>query len=401
MKRSYTLLFTCFLCFLLAVSPAFASEVDSGSILPLNISDFGSENDLSGICVLSLPDSSIGTVLLGNRILQPGDILPVSSLNGMVFQPVSTEADRSASMTYLPVFENHVAPETTVVFSIRGKADQAPVAEDDALETYKNLALNGKLKVSDPEGSALTFTVIRAPRRGSVSISEDGTFIYTPKKNKVGVDSFIYTATDAAGNVSREATVTIRVIRPTDSRQYTDAQDCSFYAEWMKNTGIFTGEEVGGQLCFNPDAEVSKGQFLVMAIKALKLPVEDYDVYSAYGDVYPTWVSGFMPAVTRCGLLADLPSSAPSEIANPITGAEAAVILQNALQLPVDSTLQKVDGMQDPEEYPLRWAQDAMSAMADNGMTLTGDTLTRADAAKILYQASKLMEDAPGIARFR
>ena len=65
----------------------------------------------------------------------------------------------------------------------------------------------------------------------------DGSFIYTPKKNKVGVDSFTYTATDASGKVSREATVTIQILKPTDARQYTDTVglDCRFEAEWLKN----------------------------------------------------------------------------------------------------------------------------------------------------------------------
>lgn len=402
MKSTIRSLFVLMLCLLTAAIPVFAAEVESGSTLCFTSQDFSQEETLSGICVLSLPETDKGTMLLGNRVLQAGDILTADQLSQVTFRPVGTSADKSASLSYLPVFHNHVAPETTMVISIRGKADQAPVAEDDALETYKNLTLDGKLKVSDPENEKLTFTVTRQPRRGEVTISDDGSFTYAPKKNKVGVDSFVFTATDEAGNVSREATVTIRVLRPTDSRQYTDANDCSFYAEWMKNTGIFTGEEVGGQICFCPDAEVSRGQFLVMAVKALKLPVEDYDVYSAFAETYPGWVSGYMPAVLRCGLLNDLPSMAADEVSFPITGAEAAVILQNALQLiPPKDTLTNVDAISEAESNPLAWAQEAMETMAENGMDISGDILTRGEAAKILYQATRLAETAPGISRFR
>ena len=158
-------------------------------------------------------------------------------------------------MTYLPIFPDHVAPVSAMTLAIRGKQNQAPVAEDSAMETYKNLPNEAMLKVKDPEGQPLTFTITRQPRRGEVTIREDGSFIYAPSKNKVGVDSFTYTATDPAGNVSREATVTVNIMKPTTQQQYADTADaaCRFAAEWMKNTGIFISESIGGNSCFQPD----------------------------------------------------------------------------------------------------------------------------------------------------
>ena len=108
----------------------------------------------------------------------------------MTFMPLKTQEDLVAQVTYLPIYENRVATSATMVISIRGKEDKAPVAEDSLMETYKNLPNQGKLKVSDPEGGALVYTVTRQPRRGEVTVNADGTFLYTPKKNKVGVDSF-------------------------------------------------------------------------------------------------------------------------------------------------------------------------------------------------------------------
>ncbi|MFR8332989.1 MAG: Ig-like domain-containing protein [Oscillospiraceae bacterium] len=48
-------------------------------------------------------------------------------------------------------------------------------------------------------------------------MGEDGAFTHTPKKNKVGKDSFSFTATDEAGAVSNEATVTIEILKPLDN----------------------------------------------------------------------------------------------------------------------------------------------------------------------------------------
>ena len=70
------------------------------------------------------------------------------------------------------------------------------MAESSSFETYKNLEATGTLKAKDPEGGKLTYTVVQAPKRGEVVLGEDGAFTYTPKKNKVGTDSFSFTVTD-------------------------------------------------------------------------------------------------------------------------------------------------------------------------------------------------------------
>ena len=259
------------LCLSLLAGSVLAAEVDCDATYCFSAGDFSQET-LTGICITGLPSPETGTVMLGSRVLRSGDILAADQLSQMTFYPLRTETDAVATVTYLPIYENRVEKATTMSISIRGKEDKAPVAEDSAGETYKNLPLEGKLKVSEPEGQKITFTVTRQPKRGTVTIHDDGTFTYTPKKNKVGVDSFTYTATDAAGNTSREATVTITILKPTDATQYTDTvgQSCQFAAEWMKNTGIFIGEAVNGNRCFKPDQTVSRGEFLTMMVSAFE-----------------------------------------------------------------------------------------------------------------------------------
>ena len=70
------------------------------------------------------------------------------------------------------------------------------------IETYKNIPNDGRLTGSDPEDTNLTFQLAEEPKRGKVELQENGSFVYTPAKNKVGEDSFTFTVTDAAGNVS-------------------------------------------------------------------------------------------------------------------------------------------------------------------------------------------------------
>jgi len=362
LKRLFCILLS--LCALMGASAAAtAVEVESGTSYCFSAADFSQEENVTGICITDLPKAE-GVLYLGSRILQPGDILTADQISHMTFSPVGTETDREVAVGYLPIYKNHVAEESQMTLSILGKEDKAPVAEDDALETYKNLPLTGKLKVSDPEGKEMTYTVTRQPKRGTVEIKEDGSFTYTPKKNKVGIDSFVYTAADPAGKVSREATVTITILKPTDRMQYQDTMgnDCRFAAEWMRHTGIFSGENLADKSCFGPVQEVTRGEFVTMLVETLDIPVEEGLVYTGYTDEVPTWLQPYLAAAVRSGLTAGLENPEVFGAGEVITTAEAAVMVANGL--------------------------DLQEVFSGDGTEI----LTRAMAAKILYRTSREME---------
>lgn len=380
---------------------AVAPEVDSDAVYCFTGEEFSQEEEaVVGVCIMDLPDPATGTVLLGNRVLRPGDILTAQQLAKLTFQPLRREEDSQAAISYLPIYENRVEKEAVMTIGIRGKDDKAPVAQDFSLETYKNLPNEGKLKASDPEGQSLTFTVVRGPKRGSVEVTADGNFTYTPKKNKVGVDSFTYTATDPAGNVSRVATVTVQILKPTDARQYTDTvgESCRFEAEWMRNTGLFVGEQVGGNACFYPGKTISRQEFLAMVVKVLDIPMEDTEAVQLPENT-PQWLKPYLAAAQRSGLTANWQTSGAMD--EPITGAEAAVILQNALDLTVDTAVLEAEQTGAQEDVPT-WAAASLTVLAENGLVLSANTpMTRADVAETLYQVSQLALEAPGMAVFR
>lgn len=374
-------------CALTLAAPALAAEVDCEATYCFTPQDF-SEEELSGICITALPHAQTGTVMLGSRVLRPGDILTAQQVEQMTFSPLKTEEDQVAEMEYLAIYENRVEPAAVMTLSIRGKEDKAPVAQDSALETYKNLPGEGKLLANDPEEQTLTYTLVRAPRRGDVQLREDGSFTYTPKKNKVGVDSFTYTAADPAGNVSREATVTVQILKPTDARQYQDTvgKECRFAAEWMRNTGLFVAESVGGEDCFQPEKTVSRGEFLTMLVNLLELPVEEAAA--------PEWVQPYLDAAIRSGLVSGWQAES-FDMEEPITGAEAAVALQSALDLSAEE-LELTFG----EELP-DWAATSLAVMAANGVELEAEAhMTRAQVAQTLYKISRMAATAPGMMVF-
>ncbi|MBQ4641129.1 MAG: cadherin-like domain-containing protein [Oscillospiraceae bacterium] len=387
------------LCALLGMGVS-AAEVDCDQVYCFSGGEFSSaEETLAGICVTGLPEADSGTVMLGNRVIRTGDILSATQLSNLSFHPLRTEEDAQATISYLPIYADRVEKSTTMTIGIRGKEDKAPVAEDMALETYKNLANGGMLKASDPEAQRLTYTVVRGPKRGTLEIREDGSFTYTPKKNKVGVDSFTYTAADPAGHVSRVATVTIQILKPADAQQYTDmaGQDHQFEAEWMRNTGLFVGEEVGGQSCFYPEKTVSRAEFLTMVMQVLDIPVDTQRLEGVPADI-PVWLQPYLAAAIRSGLTANWLTD--QDLQAPITGAEAAVMLQNALDLTVSTQILEAEPTFS-EDVPT-WAVSSLTVMAENGVALEANApLTRADAAGVLYRVSYLALEAPGMAIFR
>ena len=397
-------------------------------VLALSLPVAGAENPLSkltegenleGICVMAVPEN--GTLLLGNRAIRSGDILTAAQVDSLTFLPEQEEADTVGCLSYLPVYEDSVGPETTLTFSIRGKQNLPPTAEDMTMETYKNLPNTASFRAKDPEGEAVTYAVLRQPKRGTVTLDDQGGFTYTPKKNKVGVDSFTYTATDPAGNVSREATVTIQILK--SSAEYTDTETASyrFEAEWLRNTGIFQGESLAGQLCFQGEEPVSRREFLTMLLKELSLPTES-DVSAINRDV-PEWFKPYLAAAIRSGLTAGLPEEAMAALEDPVTGAEAAVMLQNILDLPVENansdalamdaaansadseplTADTAAGGTDSEKANVpAWAKNALAALAAQDVTLNAnEKLTRGRAAQILYRVDALYDTAPGTAVFR
>lgn len=353
------------LCIFGIAIPVSAVEADSGTTYCFSAEDFSSDSSIAGICITDLPEEGF-PLLLGSRILREGDILTAEQVAQMTLSSLPAETDQILEVGYLPILEDRVEEESIMTLSLRGKEDKAPIAEDSAMETYKNLPNTAKLKVADPENQPMTFTVIRQPRRGTLEIKEDGNFTYTPKKNKVGVDSFVYTATDPAGKVSREATVTVTILKPTEAAQYTDTvgHECRFAAEWMKHSGIFVGESLAQEPCFSPDKEVTRGEFVTMLVKALDVPKEEDLTHTGYTDEIPKWLQPYLAAAMRSGLTEGLQDQQVFGANIPITAAEAAAMLENAL----DTTMET-------------FALDANAPM------------TRGDAAQMLYQATRIAQE--------
>ena len=143
----------------------------------------------------------------------------------------------------------------------------APVAENMELKTYRNTSVGGQLSAYDPEDDVVSFEITTKPIKGSISVEQNGSFVYTPDSDKKGRDYFGYKAIDSEGNVSQEATVIIRIEKqkPIEYKDM-DKRGGEYAAATLSARGIFTGESICGEYSFGPDKELSRGEFMNMCL---------------------------------------------------------------------------------------------------------------------------------------
>lgn len=397
--RRLLLLPAALLAVCLFASGAAAAERETlcGVSCALSAADFGDEG-LRGVFFTGVPSAEAGALRCGGRTVLPGDALCADALATLEFVPCCNERTET-EVSYLPVTENGIGESQTLRFKIGSGKDEPPTAQDSSLETYKNIPNSGVLEATDPEGKPLQFTVASAPRRGTVELNPDGSYTYTPAKNKVGEDSFTFTATDPAGNVSKEATVNIKILKPADKLRFGDMEDDpdQFAALWLHSNGAYSGESVAGMTCFCPEKPVTRGEFLVMASKLTGLPPDDSGMASGFADEAETaaWMRPYIVSALRAGVISGT-STADGLVFRPaanLTGAEAAVILKNILRLP---EVKDASAFPDDSTVPV-WAEGAVSALSDAGVAIdcaaSAEPVTRREAARLLYAACHISEE--------
>lgn len=345
--------------------------------------------DVDGIFVTAVPEQTVATIKLGERTICAGDVLNASALENLRLIPHSTE-NCTATMTYFPIYGQTLAASAEVTIKIQNGKNDAPKAHNVEFETYKNIANDGKFNATDPEGGLLTYQIVDAPKQGSVQISDDGTFVYTPEKNKVGEDRFTYTATDDAGNVSKTATVNVRILKPTEKMTFADMTESmdQYEAMWLKECGLYGGRKIGTQVCFCPENSVSRGEFVVMAMEFLNIPGEDADAVSVFADAsdIPSWMQPYLGTALRSGYIRgqQTENGLTFRASDPITQQEAAVIMQNMLKFPVTAAVTTTDL---PD-----WSARAVLALSNAGIQIdySSEALTYRQMATLFHQIDQI-----------
>ncbi len=383
-----------------------------GSIIAFDQADFVVKTDnkavLNSITIDTLPDPGAGTLVIGGQPVEAGAVVDSTALSGLRFQVSQAPTVTTAAFTFTPSFSSaQDSRTTTVTLYLLTQENRAPVARNMELSTYKNVAVTGYFDAVDSEGDTLTFQLTSNPARGAVTLAEDGSsqFVYTPYENKTGGDSFTYVAVDPAGNTSPEAKITIRIDKPDTKVTYADLEGNSAHkaAIRLAEEGIYVGAYLDGRYFFDPDAPVTRAQFLSMAMAAAGLePLEGVALTGFYDDeAIPTWAKGSVSAALKAGAIQGSRNEDGAPVfhaADPITRAEASVMLNNLLNI---SDVPAEVFFAGSESH---WASQAAANLAASGVLRPENTgavmlsrqLTRAEAAELLDGALDVLAAREG-----
>ncbi|MDA0957439.1 MAG: retention module-containing protein, partial [Proteobacteria bacterium] len=143
-------------------------------------------------------DGGGSTIVQATRIVSSGDDTSALSIEG------NTDAGNDVENT-------------------GGETNGIPVAVADAFLIPEDTAAQGNLADNDTLLGGEVFALVdgQGPNNGTLTLNEDGTFIFTPNADFVGEDSFQYVITDPSGDTS-VATVSLTVEAVNDAPNALD-----------------------------------------------------------------------------------------------------------------------------------------------------------------------------------
>jgi hypothetical protein len=119
------------------------------------------------------------------------------------------------------------------------KVYHAPSLEVDIFNNAVNSALHGSVALNDTDIDGdlnkTSFKIGENPKRGNVKLAADGQFIYLPKFNYLGKDTFTYTACDTRGACSKTSCIITTKGLEVSGRMFIDEN----------RDGIINANEIG------------------------------------------------------------------------------------------------------------------------------------------------------------
>lgn len=362
----------------------------------LNVSEVGS------ITVTSLPKAESGRLLLGTTAITIGQKITEDNLDLVVFSPAADVAC-AASFGFIPGDMGfRLDCEVFMLTSVNETPVAAPAASASLdVSAHTDTPLTGKLAATDPEGDELRFEIVRYPSHGMLVLNDmrQGEYTYLPVGKYSGKDSFEYTVRDKYGNYAAAATVVLNVERLSSDTFFSDMAGNKSLNEALcaVDKGIMSAEKgENGLLCFNPDAGMTRQEFVFCAMKAAgisQLPdvtttgfTDDAKIDSQY--------KNYIAAAKQLGYVkidADANGCLYFRPEDKITRAEAAAItdiLVGGTELLKGISAKPVflDADSIPEDVAASLSNLSMlGMMSDEGGNINAAShLTRADAAKIV-----------------
>lgn len=359
--------FLCFLCFLclaflprlnaaeptVPVSPGLSVLAEQspmamagmvGSEISFEEDDFARAMNLSrvrSVTITKTPPIGDGELRVGNTVVNRGQTIRSSQLSLLSYVPSSQKiSDSSFRFTV-----NDSPVEMTCSLYLLRQINHAPTLKAVpktalSVSTHQNITLWGELPSYDPDGDRTEVEIVSYPKTGILVLTDkqSGSYTYTPGVNHVGKDSFTYVVRDMYGNYSASATVSLQVVKPSTSVVYADLLNDPSYnaALTVTEAGLMSGIQSQNATYFRPELPVSRGEFLVLAMKAMGInnPGEATKTVFADDADLQKEERNYVAAAYELGYIKGEPSENTLYFYpdRTVTRAEAAVILGRMLQ---------------------------------------------------------------------
>jgi hypothetical protein len=160
--------------------------------------------------------------VLGNDFDPDGDALSATLVTGPGSGTFTLSADGSftytpvrgftgtVTFTYLASDGTRASPATATITVTARSGNQPPSPTAADINTQINTTGYTRVLPNDPNlGDTHTFTLQRAPRRGTATVTGAGTVAYDPNENYLGNDNLVVRVTDQFG---RGANVTVNIV---------------------------------------------------------------------------------------------------------------------------------------------------------------------------------------------
>ena len=98
-------------------------------------------------------------------------------------------------ITVIATDENELSDTTDFTLTVNAVND-APVAYDDTIMVDHNTDFVGALIASDVDDVEYSFYLLSSPSSGNVTVSVEGSYVYSPRTDFSGSDSFTFTVCD-------------------------------------------------------------------------------------------------------------------------------------------------------------------------------------------------------------
>jgi len=417
MKKTilFTFVILC-ICLSIAANAAISPAIDilskrlemkrciaTGEILHFADQDFDGYfgNNTSSVTVCALPKESDGILLCNSFPLKEGQTVSRDSFSSICF-------DSSSNASGICSFSFSSEDKTlTCSVLISGTPNSSPVTGSQTADTQENIALFKTFSAADPDNDAISYEIVKYPRHGSIQINNsDGMFIYRPAEGYVGKDSFSYKATDVFGNSSQSRKVEIKVSKPACDIYFSDMENHWAHnsAVKMASTGLMTGVEADGKYYFEPDADMTRGDFLALTLITAglerEIPYTDTTIFADDSQI-PSNIKSYAQYAYDKGIIngyTNPDGSVNFESAGAVTRAEAAVITSKILNLgtPLSHDTQYTDAAAIPS-----WASSSISSLTacgiingvPSGSISAEKVLSRAEGAQMICNVSDYLED--------